>query len=187
MKIYTRGGDKGKTSLFSGERVSKASPLVEAYGTVDELNSVLGVARALHEHNDKLAAIMHQLQCELFECSATLAAGKPDDPRVSDDDVANMEQWIDELTAEMPPLTNFILPAGHPVSAALHHARTVSRRAERLAVSAFESEEGRFDAVALRYLNRLADLLFVLARVANANGTKDVLWVPGQFSSEKQS
>ncbi len=177
MKIYTRGGDKGKTSLFNGERVSKSSALVEAYGTVDELNSVLGVARALHEHNDRLAAMMQQLQGELFECSATLAAGKPEDPRVSDEDIAGLEQWIDELTAEMPPLTNFILPAGHPVAAALHHARTVSRRAERLAVAAALSDPGRFDEVALRYLNRLADLLFVMARYANhVHGAHEEIW-----------
>lgn len=177
MKIYTRGGDKGKTSLFNGERVSKASPLVEAYGTVDELNSVLGMARSLHEHRDRLAEVMKQLQVELFECSATLAAGKPDNPRVSDDDVANLEQVIDEMTAAMPALTSFILPAGHPVAAALHHARTVCRRAERLAVTAAEEEPGRFDTVALRYLNRLADLLFVMARYANhVHGEAEENW-----------
>lgn len=178
MKIYTKGGDKGQTSLFSGQRVGKDDPLVNAYGTVDELNSNIGLARALHAADDKLGAILATLQPQLFELGATLAAGKPGlPPRVADEDVRQMETWIDELQAGLEPLTTFIMPTGHPAAAALHVARTVCRRAERLVVS--ESASGMFDYVAVRYLNRLADLLFVLAREANrAHGVADIKWLP---------
>jgi cob(I)alamin adenosyltransferase len=178
VKIYTKGGDKGQTSLFSGQRVRKDDPLVNAYGTVDELNSMLGLARALHGQTDRLGEILAILQPQLFELGATLAAGKPGlAPRVSEDDVRQMEAWIDELQGGLEPLTTFIMPTGHPAAGALHVARTVCRRAERLVVG--QSDSGMFDYVAVRYLNRLADLLFVLAREANrAHGSADIKWLP---------
>src|SRR5688572_322238 len=120
VKIYTKGGDKGQTSLFNGTRVSKASDLVSAYGTVDELNTVLGLARAFHDKEDRLAEMLSQLQHDLLELGATLAAGSPDNPRVKEEDILRMEEWIDWMTAELPPLRNFILPTGHPVAAHLH-------------------------------------------------------------------
>ena len=175
VKIYTKGGDKGQTSLFDGTRVSKASELVSAYGTVDELNTVLGLARAFHTAQDKLGEMLSQLQYDLLNLGATLASGKPDSPRVGEADILRMEGWIDELTAEMPVLRNFILPTGHPAAAHLHQARTVCRRAERLCVAI--AGEGQFDYVVVRFLNRLSDLLFVLARFANhVHGVDDTVW-----------
>jgi cob(I)alamin adenosyltransferase len=175
-KIYTKGGDKGQTGLFSGERIGKDHPLVNAYGTVDELNSVLGLVRSLHGQQDRLEEILHRLQNELFECGADMASGGGAEVRrITDANVERLEGYIDELTAGLPELRNFILPAGHPAAAALHLARTVGRRAERAAVAALEY--GRYDMVVVRYLNRLADLLFVLAREANrAHGLEDELW-----------
>ena len=176
-KIYTKGGDKGQTGLFSGQRVSKSDPLVHAYGTVDELNSVLGLARSLHSRQDRLAEILHRLQTELFEAGADMASGAAGAGRIDEAHVTRLEGYIDELTAGLPELTHFILPTGHPVAAQLHQARTVCRRAERLAVAAIDSEQARFDMVIIRYLNRLADLLFVLAREANrVYGMQDELW-----------
>ena len=178
MKIYTKGGDKGQTSLYSGQRVSKNDPLVNAYGTVDELNSTLGLARALDgaPGGERVAEILDTLMPQLFDVAGTMASGKPDaPPRIGDDAVVQLEQWIDELTAAMPPLTNFILPTGSPRAAALHVSRTVCRRAERLAVAV--QAEAQFDYVVVRYLNRLADLLFVLARYANGKGEHDVKWI----------
>jgi cob(I)alamin adenosyltransferase len=185
VKIYTKGGDKGQTSLFTGQRVSKDDPLVNAYGTVDELNSVLGLAHALHSGAGHTAwphaamrmnLILDTLQAQLLELGATLAAGRPGlQPRVSDEQVTQMERWIDELHTDLEPLTSFILPRGHPAAAALHVARTVCRRAERLVVGVADS--GLFDLVAVRYLNRLADLLFVLAREMNRiHGVPDEKW-----------
>jgi len=165
MKIYTKGGDKGQTSLFSGKRVSKADILVDAYGTVDELNSILGVARSLHDRQDSLAERLAQIQHELFDAGADFASGSNIASRVSDEHIERYEAWIDEYTSMMPPLKNFILPSGHPVAAQLQLARTVCRRAERRAVEALDTEQ--IDPVLVRYLNRLADLLFVLARFAN--------------------
>jgi cob(I)alamin adenosyltransferase len=158
--------------------VRKDDALVNAYGTVDELNSQLGLARALHGQPDRLDEILAALQPQLFELGATLAAGRPGlAARVSDEDVQQMERWIDELQAGLEALTTFIMPTGHPSAAALHVARTVCRRAERLVVS--QSESGMFDYVAVRYLNRLADLLFVLAREANrTHSTEDIKWLP---------
>jgi cob(I)alamin adenosyltransferase len=174
-KIYTKGGDKGQTGLFSGERVSKSHPLVNTYGTVDELNAVLGVARSLHQHSDRLSEILAILQRELFDLGADLASGKPQPERISEVRVERLESYIDELTAGLPELRNFILPTGHPVAAHLHQARTVCRRAERLAVAA--QPEASFDLVLIRYLNRLADLLFVLAREANrVYGVEEERW-----------
>jgi len=174
-RIYTKTGDKGETGLFSGARVSKADPLVNAYGTVDELNSVLGVARSLHTKTDRLAKMLHEVQIELLALGADLGSGEAKAQRTSEEDVTRHEQRIDELEAELKPLTHFILPGGHPVAAQLHQARTVCRRAERAVIRAREDRE--VDAVAVRYLNRLSDLLFVMARAANqAYGVEDEVW-----------
>jgi cob(I)alamin adenosyltransferase len=175
-KIYTKTGDRGETSLFSGERVGKDNPLVEAYGTVDELNSVIGMARALHTLPDKLAEILAVLQHELLELGAHLAYGKPGAQRIRAEQVEQLEHWIDELQAGMQPLGGFILPGGHPVAAQLHIARTVCRRAERLVIRAMAGRP-YVDELALKYINRLSDLLFILAREANrAHGQADVKW-----------
>lgn len=175
-KIYTKGGDKGQTGLFDGTRVSKAHPLVNAYGTVDELNSQIGMARALHSLEDKLGMMLAVIQNELLMAGSDLASGNPAKARrINDDQIERLESWIDELTGELPPLANFILPAGHPAAAALHVSRTVCRRAERLIVGA--AQEAEIDPVVIRYFNRLADFLFVAARYANhVHGVADVIW-----------
>ena len=175
MKIYTRGGDKGQTSLFSGTRVSKASPLVHAYGTLDELNAIIGIVRSLHNTHDNLAEILYQIQNDLFGACADLASGQPEAKYITDDLIDSYENFIDDLNARLPELTNFIMPSGHPVSAHLHHARTVCRRAERLTVAA--AKEVLLDRVLIRYLNRLADLLFVMAREGNRTyGEREEYW-----------
>ena len=174
-KIYTKTGDKGETGLFSGERVSKADPLVQAYGTVDELNSVLGVALSLHASEDRLAEIITMLQRQLLDLGADMGSGEMQAQRTSDTRVGELEGIIDELTAQLEPLTRFILPGGHPVAAQLHQARTVCRRAERTAITALT--ERPLDQVVVRYLNRLADLLFTMARYANhVYDQPDVPW-----------
>ena len=180
MKIYTKTGDTGLTSLFGGGRVSKAHLRVEAYGTVDELNAVVGAARELvgDEANERLEAIQH----DLFTMGAHLATppleegrkgpALPDLPTAR---VSEMESWIDAADEELPPLRQFVLPGGSPASAALHMARTVCRRAERRVTALADA-----DVVApevLQYLNRLSDLLFVMARLANARGGQgDMEW-----------
>lgn len=176
MKIYTKGGDKGHTSLFNGKRVRKDDALVEAYGTVDELNSVLGLARGIHAQADSFDSILDALQSQLLELGATLACGNPNAaPRISDNDIRQLELWIDQLQGGLTPLTSFILPGGHATAGALHVARTVCRRAERAAVAVQDLQ--MFDPIAIRYLNRLADLLFVLAREANRlHAVDDIKW-----------
>ena len=186
MKIYTKTGDDGTTSLFDGTRVPKTHPRVVAYGTVDELNAHLGAARAAGLDAD-LADKVGQLQRDLFALGARLAdpghriAGRVTKAAVTDDDVTRLESWIYGLETELPPLRHFILAGGAPAGAALHVARTVSRRAE---VHALALGEGAVEPVVLVYLNRLSDLLFVMARVANDDGTTDVLWVPGKSRGE---
>jgi cob(I)alamin adenosyltransferase len=180
MKIYTKTGDDGTTGLYGGARVKKASLRVEAYGTVDELNAVLGVARAggLERGMDALLA---QIQVDLFTLGAELACvpGKEDKlgmPLLGDADAERLEKAIDDGEARLTPLATFILPGGSVAAAHLHLGRTVCRRAER-AVLAVEAPNVRGALVV--YLNRLSDLLFVLARVANVvAGEKDVPWVP---------
>ena len=168
MKIYTKTGDDGTTSLFSGGRVSKTHLRVEAYGTVDELNSILGVIRA-HQPSQKTDAWLAQIQRQLFNLGADLATpldSKSDwVVRMDADTVVWLENGIDEMTAELPELKHFILPGGSPAAAQLHVARTVCRRAERLIVS-LQSQESIGDHV-LNYLNRLSDFLFTLARWEN--------------------
>jgi cob(I)alamin adenosyltransferase len=178
VKIYTRTGDDGTTGLLGPGRVPKHSPRVESYGTVDELNAVLGMARALDEAGwlaDELAAI----QARLFQVGAELATTAPDalarQERIAEVDVATLEGWIDRLEADLPPLRNFVLPAGAPLAAQLHLARTVCRRAERrlVALAEVETVEPRL----VRYLNRLADLLFVMARWCNHRaGVAETEW-----------
>jgi cob(I)alamin adenosyltransferase len=177
VKIYTKTGDAGETGLFGGARVSKASPQVAAYGDVDELNSTLGVAR-LHRIDDERDALLGAIQTELFSVGAELASkpGKdPGVPLVADDDVSALEHAIDRAEAELTPLQSFVLPGGSPGAAHLHVARTVCRRAERSVIALAGHAEVRGEVV--RYLNRLSDLLFVLARLANVRaGVPDVPW-----------
>lgn len=169
MKIYTRTGDAGETSLFDNTRVSKAHPRVDAYGEVDELNASLGVVRAAEAVDPDIESALAGIQRDLFAVGAQLAdpadklADRVTKAVVTDADVERLEQLIDRLETELPPLRRFILAGGVPAGAALHLARTVCRRAERHAVSL----DPPADAVALRYLNRLSDLLFVMARVVN--------------------
>lgn len=181
-KIYTRTGDDGSTALGSGERRKKFDPRVTAYGTVDEANAVIGCARAACA-DDRLAKILMRIQNDLFDLGADLAtpdaAGLAYEPlRIQPGQVDRLEREIDSLNASLSPLKSFILPGGSMLSAQLHLARTVCRRAERLMVELAERET--VGDAALRYVNRLSDLLFVAARIANSDGADDVLWVPGQ-------
>lgn len=166
MTIYTRRGDAGSTELRTGERVSKVSPRIESYGTVDELNALLGTIRpsGLADVDEDLGAIqndLHVIQAELANPDS-----ERDDPCVTAADVERLEDWIDRYDEELDPLQHFILPGGSEMGARLHHARTVSRRAERRVIALHETEPVADPLLA--YLNRLSDLLFVLARVVNA-------------------
>lgn len=167
MKIYTRRGDDGRTDLRSGERVSKSSRRIEAYGNVDEANARVGKAATLVEDDDVLETLA-VAQNTLFKAQADLANTDKDedDPRITEEDVGRTEDEIDAYEEELEPLTSFVLPGGTPAGAALHEARTVVRRAERRVV-ALDEEEGDTGEVK-DYLNRLSDLLFVLARVVNS-------------------
>ena len=178
MKIYTRTGDQGETGLFGNERVSKAEPRVDAYGDVDELNSVLGVVRTLPFGDDN-DALLARIQSQLFDLGAELANRKGKElgiPLVSEPDITAMERAIDRAEEEVPPLKTFVLPGGSPLAAHLHVARCVCRRAERRVVALASAEPVRPETI--RYLNRLSDLLFTLARLANARtGVGDVAWL----------
>lgn len=179
MKIYTKKGDAGDTGLFGGTRVSKASSRVAAYGEIDELNSHLGVVRAAAVDDD-VDALLARIQSELFELGAELAARPGKDvgiARVGDAQVEALEQAIDRAEVELAPLETFILPAGSLAAAHLHVARTVCRRAERAIVALGAEGEAELRPEVLRYANRLSDLLFVLARLANHRaGVADVPW-----------
>ena len=184
-RIYTRTGDKGDTALSTGERVRKTHPRVETYGAVDETNACLGLAR-LHTGPDALLdAMLGRVQNELFDLGADLSTPERGVRagaaalRITDDQVARLEREIDQLNKGLSPLTSFVLPGGSPASAALHQARTVCRRAERLTVALMDIPGEDVSDAAFRYLNRLSDLLFVAARWANARGAGDVLWRPG--------
>ncbi|MDP6486153.1 MAG: cob(I)yrinic acid a,c-diamide adenosyltransferase [Alphaproteobacteria bacterium] len=185
-KIYTRGGDAGETSLGDGKRVAKHSLRVAAYGTVDEANAVLGLARL--QTGDEAGAMLEHIQNDLFDLGADLCRPQGEDDggkgerkngalRISDAQVARLEREIDAMNENLDALESFVLPGGTAASAHLHHARTVVRRAERLAVelAAVESVNGQ----AIAYLNRLSDHLFVMARRLNDGGKKDMLWQPG--------
>jgi len=184
-RIYTRTGDSGSTRLATGAPVSKASLRVEAYGGVDETNACIGVARQHTAADAELDAMLERIQNDLFDLGADLATpeqhGKPEwEPlRILDSQVERLEQEIDLLNGEMSPLTSFVLPAGSPAAAALHVARTVCRRAERTCVALSEMEGEIVGKPAIKYLNRLSDLLFVAARWSNDKGKADVLWKPG--------
>ncbi|HEX9703545.1 MAG TPA: cob(I)yrinic acid a,c-diamide adenosyltransferase [Rhodospirillales bacterium] len=179
-KIYTRGGDKGKTSLGGGDRVAKHDPRVAAYGTADEANAVIGLARLATQGDadDMLARI----QNDLFDLGADLCTPQAKEKaggalRVTAGQVKRLEDEIDRMNAELKPLTSFVLPGGGEASAWLHLARTVVRRCERLITELAEREP--VNAEAIKYVNRLSDHLFVLARHLNDRGEKDVLWRPG--------
>lgn len=182
-KIYTRTGDEGDTSLGNGARVAKYSARVEAYGTVDELNSTIGFARleASKERDKSLAAI----QNDLFDLGADLCRPESENDRtaeypplrVSEAQAQRLEQEIDVMNEVLAPLRSFVLPGGSREAAALHVCRTVARRAERLTVTLASNET--INRHAIIYLNRLSDWFFVAARCANENGENDVLWVPG--------
>jgi len=181
MKIYTKTGDAGSTGLFGGGRVPKDDPRVEAYGDVDELNAALGLARSI-EPLPRVDEVLVPLQRDLFAIGALLATPDPEKmreqlakARVDDERVAQLEHAIDDCDAELEPLRAFILPGGSPKAAALHVARTVCRRAERRVVALQQSVE--IPGLVVIYLNRLSDLLFVLARVANLRaGAGEVTW-----------
>jgi cob(I)alamin adenosyltransferase len=185
-RIYTRGGDTGQTSLGSGDRVAKHDPRVAAYGTVDECNGVIGMARlhtATLDDGGAADAMLARIQNDLFDVGADLCTPEAADPkypplRVEQAQVDRLEAEIDAMNAALEPLRSFILPGGSPASAWLHLARTVARRAERAITALAEREPVNPRAVA--YVNRLSDHLFVLARKLNDNGKRDVLWVPGQ-------
>ena|SRR5271154_6294828 len=184
-KIYTRGGDAGMTSLGSGERRRKDDLRIEAYGTVDEANSFIGVARALlsaPEHAE-FAATLAAIQNDLFDLGADLCVPESDSGkqglRILQSQVDRMEQEIDALNSHLAPLTSFILPGGSEAAAAVHVARAVVRRAERLMVTLAATPDEKVGAPALKYVNRLSDFLFVAARRLNRNGEGDILWVPG--------
>ena len=174
-RIYTRTGDDGTTALGDGTRVAKDALRVEAYGTVDELNATLGVARALASGD--LAGELGRVMNDLFDLGADLCRPGGAGLRVSEAQVERLEAAIDALTAVLEPLRSFVLPGGSALAAQLHVARTVARRAERIAVALAREED--VGGPALRYINRLSDWLFVAARMANEGGRADVLWVPG--------
>jgi cob(I)alamin adenosyltransferase len=173
MKIYTKTGDKGETGLFGGDRVAKDSPRIEAYGAVDELNSLIGIIRALRP-NKKIDNVLRKIQSDLFVLGADLATRKADKrsliPRISHSHIASLEKTIDLLQLPLRPLKSFILPGGTVAASHLHYARTVCRRAERSTVRLSRSE--KINENVRVYLNRLSDLLFVLARYANHFGKK---------------
>lgn len=185
-KIYTKTGDAGTTGLGTGERVRKDAQRIAAYGTVDETNAQIGMVRLQLTGQPGLDAKLERIQNDLFDLGADLCVPdrgeKPafEPLRISDDQVQRLEDEIDEMNAELKPLKSFVLPGGSPASAALHVARTVCRRAEREMVTLAAMADEPVSAAALKYINRLSDLLFVAGRYVNDRGRSDVLWVPGQ-------
>ncbi|QSB15860.1 cob(I)yrinic acid a,c-diamide adenosyltransferase [Natronosporangium hydrolyticum] len=181
-RIYTRTGDSGSTALGNGERVAKTDLRIAAYADVDECNAALGVSLALGALPERITEVLTVVQNDLFDVGADLCNPITPDPawpplRVTDDYVTRLEQWCDEFNADLPNLDSFILPGGTPGAALLHTARTVARRAERCAWALWEQDPERTGQLPATYLNRLSDLLFILARAANPEG--DVKWVPG--------
>ncbi len=185
-KIYTRTGDDGTTGLASGPRRVKSDLRIDAFGTVDEANSAIGMARLHTADTPEMDAMLMRIQNDLFDLGADLAT--PDtgekleyEPlRIVAVQVERIEADIDAVNADLQPLNSFILPGGSPASAALHLARTIARRAERLMVELARTEGEIVSAEALRYINRVSDFLFVASRALNDGGRADVLWVPGK-------
>jgi cob(I)alamin adenosyltransferase len=193
-KIYTRTGDKGTTALATGERVPKHALRIESYGTVDETNAAVGLARLHTKADAVLDAMLGRIQNDLFDLGADLATpGKTaadlgyEPLRIVEAQAVRLEAEIDALNAHLEPLRSFVLPGGEPAAAALHLARTVSRRAERLMTQLNETDEAGVSEAALKYINRLSDFFFVAARYVNwgpdgkaqGGGPGDVLWIPG--------
>jgi cob(I)alamin adenosyltransferase len=182
-RIYTRTGDEGTTSLGNGERRKKYDLRVDAYGTLDEVNAVIGLARLHTGGEARLDAALARVQNDLFDVEAELCLSQkgPGGARmtVTDAQVGWIEQEIDRLNADLAPLTSFVLPGGTPAAAYLHLARTVCRRAERLMVELRDKSGEPLSAAALKYVNRLSDFFFVASRYANDKGKRDVLWMPG--------
>lgn len=186
-KIYTKTGDDGTTGLASGQRVRKDDLCVEAYGTVDEANTALGLAIVAATEPRHLAMIpmLRTIQHDLFDLGADLATPREANEtpgsrlRIVESQTLRLERLIDQHNENLQPLNSFVLPGGCPLAAHLHHARAVVRRAERLAVTLHEARPAAVNNEAIRYLNRLSDLLFVLSRFANDGGAGDILWVPG--------
>ncbi|HLU45442.1 MAG TPA: cob(I)yrinic acid a,c-diamide adenosyltransferase [Natronosporangium sp.] len=181
-RIYTRTGDAGTTALGNGERVSKTDPRIAAYADVDECNAVIGVALALGNLPEPIRRVLTVVQNDLFDVGADLCNPVTPDPeypplRVTQEYVTRLEQWCDEFNAQLSKLDSFILPGGTPGAALLHQARTVARRAERMTWALLAHDPERTNTLPATYLNRLSDLLFILARAANPDG--DVKWVPG--------
>jgi cob(I)alamin adenosyltransferase len=186
-RIYTKTGDAGTTALGSGERVPKTSPRISAYGTVDETNAHIGVARVhLAGQDADVDAMLLRVQNDLFDLGADLCVPDrgeklPYEPlRIADAQVKRLEDEIDQMNGSLEPLRSFILPGGTAAAAQLHVARTVSRRAERLMVELSSQPGETVSAPALKYINRLSDFLFVASRYVNDHGKSDVLWVPGK-------
>jgi cob(I)alamin adenosyltransferase len=180
MKIYTKGGDKGKTSLLGGKRVSKSDMRIEAYGTVDELNANIGLLKD-YDISDHYKVSLLKIQNDLFKIGSILACEVDPDQynlsRIQDPDISEIEELIDEMEKELPVLKNFILPGGDLAVSQCHIARCVCRRSERLIVLLSEVEE--IGEVIIRYLNRLSDYLFVLARkIGFDKGIKEINWMP---------
>ena len=186
-RIYTRTGDNGTTGLTSGPRRPKFDLRVAAYGTVDETNACVGLARLHAATEDALVdAMLGRISNDLFDLGADLSTPDTDKPlafeplRIVQAQVDRLEREIDQLNADLEPLRSFVLPGGAPAAAALHLARTVARRAERRIVALQDSEGETVSAVAVAYINRLSDFLFVAARWVNDKGRTDIVWVPGQ-------
>ena len=184
-RIYTKTGDDGSTGLVRGPRRPKYDLRVEAYGTVDEANASIGMARLHSTAQPKVDKLLSRIQNDLFDLGSDLATPGEDAAdaeypslRIRPIQTETLEKQIDQYNEALEPLGSFVLPGGSPLAAALHVARTVTRRAERITVE-LAAHEPDTNPETVRYLNRLSDLLFVLSRVANANGSKDVLWVPG--------
>jgi cob(I)alamin adenosyltransferase len=181
-RIYTRTGDDGTTGLSDFSRVSKNDARLEAYADCDEANAAIGVAMSVGQPDEKMLAVLLQIQNDLFDAGADLSTPVVENPqypplRVRQDYVDRLEAWCDEFNDALPALNSFILPGGTALSAHLHVARTVTRRAERSAWRAVEQHRETVNVLPAKYLNRLSDLLFILSRVANPDG--DVLWQPG--------
>ncbi|WP_326565741.1 cob(I)yrinic acid a,c-diamide adenosyltransferase [Amycolatopsis rhabdoformis] len=181
-RVYTKVGDSGTTALGDGSRIPKTSPRLGAYADTDEANSVIGLAIAMGRLSDELATVLRRVQNDLFDVGADLCLPIQENPpyeplRITEAYVERVEGWCDEFNERLPKLTSFILPGGTPGAAFLHQARTVTRRAERSAWALVEAEPDTTNPIAVKYLNRLSDLLFILGRLANPDG--DVLWKPG--------